>query len=82
MHWQEKVHMDLVRDVKLGVLEKLPTNTPTTWLSRMVITAKSNGEPRRTVDYQPLNKYVQRQTFPMETPFQLASRITPMSKLL
>ena len=41
--------MDLVRDVKLGVLEKLPT----TWLSRMVITAKSNAEPRRTVDYQP-----------------------------
>ena len=72
--------MDLVRDVKLGVLEKLPTNTPTTWLSRMVITAKSNGEPRRTVDYQPLNKYVQRQTFPMETPFQLASRMPPMSK--
>ena len=70
----------MVRDVKLGVLEKLPTNTPTTWLSRMVITAKSNGEPRRTVDYQPLNKYVQRQTFPMETPFQLASRIPPMSK--
>ena len=80
MHWQEKVHTDLVRDVKLGVLEKLPTNTPTTWLSRMVITAKSNGEPRRTVDYQQLNKHVQRQTFPMETPFQLASRIPPMSK--
>ena len=72
--------MDLVRDVKLGVLEKLPTNTPTIWLSRMVITAKSNGEPRRTVDYQPLIKYVQRQIFPMETPFQLASRIPPMSK--
>jgi hypothetical protein len=59
LHWQEKVHKDLVRDVKLGVLEKLPTNTPTTWLSHMVVTAKSNGDPRRTVDYQPLNKYVQ-----------------------
>ena len=46
MHWQEKVHMDFVSDVKLGVLEKLPT----TWLSCMVITAKSNGEPRRTVE--------------------------------
>ena len=59
---------------------KLPTNAPTTWLSRMVITAKSNSQPRRTVDYQPLNKYMQRQTFPMETPFQLASRIPPISK--
>ena len=80
LHWQEKVQEDLLRDVKLGVLEKLPTNTPTTWLSRMVITAKSNGEPRRTIDYQPLNKHVKRQTFPMETPFQLATRIPPMSK--
>ena len=80
LHWQEKVHRDLVRDVNLGVLEKLPTNTPTTWLSRMVLTAKSNGDPRRTVDYQPLNKHVQRQTFPMVTPFQLASRIPPGAK--
>ena len=56
LHWKERVHRNLVRDVDLGVLEKLPTNTPTIWLSRMVITAKSNGDPRRTVDYQPLNK--------------------------
>ena len=46
----------------------------------MVITTKSNGEPMRSVDYQQLNKYMQRQTFPMETPFQWASRIPPMSK--
>ena len=26
MHWQENVNTDLARDVKLGVLEKLPTN--------------------------------------------------------
>ena len=55
LHWQDKVQRDLERDVKLGVLEKLPPNTPTTWLSRMVLTAKENGDPRRTVDYQQLN---------------------------
>ena len=80
LHWQERVHRDFVRDVNLGVLEKLPTNTPNTWLSRMVLTSKSNGDPRRTVDYQPINKHVQRQIFPMETPFQLASRIPPGAK--
>ena len=46
----------------------------------MVLNAKSNGDLRRTLYYQPLNKHVQRQTFPMETPFQSASRIPPMSK--
>ena len=43
IHWQEKVPKDLLRDVAIGVLEKVPKNTPTTWLSRMVVTAKSNG---------------------------------------
>ena len=80
LHWQDKVLSDLKRDVNLGVLEKLPTNTPTEWLSRMVVTAKSNGDPRRTVDYQKLNKYVKRQTFPLETPFQLATKIPPGAK--
>ena len=80
LHWQDKVQRDLERDVKLGVLEKLPPNTPTTWLSRMVLTAKENGDPRRTVDYQQLNKHVKRQTFPLETPFQLATKIPPHSK--
>ena len=80
LHWQEKVLSDLKRDVKLGVLEKLPTNTPTEWLSRMVVTAKSNGDLIRTVDFQQLNKHVKRQTFPLETPFQLATKIPPGAK--
>ena len=41
----------------------------------MVITAKSNGDPQRAIDYQPLNKYSQRQTFPVQSPFHLASQI-------
>ena len=50
IHWQEKVHSDLERDVALGVLEKVEPNTPVTWCSRMVVTAKADGTPRRTVD--------------------------------
>ena len=75
IHWQAKVKMDLDRDVRIGVLEKVPVNTPSTWCSRMVVTAKANGEPRRTVDMQPQNKYSVRQTFPIEPPFTLASRV-------
>ena len=54
-HWEEKVKSDLDRDVDLGVLEKVPPNTPVTWCHRMVLTRKHNGDPRRTVNLQPLN---------------------------
>ena len=50
LHWEEKVHRDLMRDVALGVIEPVPINTPVTWCSRMVVVPKHNGEPRRTVD--------------------------------
>ena len=57
LHWKTQVKVDLDRDVALGVLEKVSDNCPVTWLSRMVITAKANGNPRRTVDFQPLNRH-------------------------
>ena len=41
---------DIERDVKLGILEKVPMGVPTTWQSRMVVVAKKSGKPRRTVD--------------------------------
>ena len=75
IHWREQVKAELDRDVRLGVLERVPENTPTTWLSRMVVTSKANGSPRRTVDMQSQNKASVRQTYPVEAPFKLASRI-------
>ena len=66
---------DLDRDEKIGVLEKVPIGHPSTWISLMVCVAKSNGDPRRTVDYQKLNKAAVRQTHSTETPFNMASGI-------
>ena len=43
VHWQEKVKNDLERDCRLGVLEKVSPNTPASWCSRMVVTAKADG---------------------------------------
>ena len=80
IHWREKVKADIDRDVALGVLQKVPDNTPVKCLFRMVITAKANGEPRRTIDFQPLNKRTPRQTYPLESPFHLASRIPSNTK--
>ena len=75
IHWQEKVHQDLERDVDIGVLEKVSENTPVTWCSRMVVTAKSDGTPRRTVDLQPQNRHSVRQTHHVQSPFHLANKV-------
>ena len=80
IHWREKVHADLERDVALGVLEKVGPNTPVTWCSRMVVTSKSDGTPRRTVDLQPQNKQSVRQTHHVSTPFCLAEQIPQRTK--
>ena len=53
-HWQEQVKKDLDRDMKLGIIEKVPMGVPNTWQSRMVMVAKKSGKPRRTVDLSPL----------------------------
>lgn len=75
LHWQDKVHEDLLRDEALGILEKVPHGEATQWCHRMVITRKHNGSPRRTVDLSPLNKFCQRETFSSEAPFKLARRV-------
>ena len=68
-HWQEKVKSDLDRDVLLGVLEKVPIGEPVTWCHRMVVCAKKNGDPRRTVDFQALNACATRETHHTQAPF-------------
>ena len=80
VHWQEKVFKDLERDVQIGVLERVSPNTPATWCSRMVVTAKADGSPRRTVDLQPQNKHSVRQTHHVESPFHLADRVPQNTK--
>ena len=80
LHWEEKVKRDLERDVSLGVMEPVPLNTPVTWCHRMVTVPKHNGEPRRTVDMQSLNKASVRQTHPTKSPFMLASSV-PAGKI-
>ena len=75
MHWQHKVHEDLLRDEALGVIERVPYGEPVSWCHRMEITRKHDGSPRRTVDLSPLNQFCKRETFSTESPFQLARRV-------
>lgn len=69
IHWQREVKADLDRDVQLGVIEPVPVGEPVTWCHRMVVCAKKNGKPRRTVDFQPLNAHATRETHHTQSPF-------------
>ena len=69
LHWQDDVKAGLDRDVRLGVIEPVPVGEPVTWCHRMVICAKKNGKPRRTIDFQPLNVHATRETHHTQSPF-------------
>ena len=75
IHFKEEVEREIRRDVKLGVLEEVPPNTPTTWCSRMCVQTKKSGKPRRVIDLQPLNKHAVRQTYSGESPFDIVSEV-------
>ena len=75
VHFEQTVKQELDRDVRMGVLEKVPIGTPSEWCSRMVVVTKQSGKPRRTVDLKVLNKAAKRQAHPTESPFHQAMSI-------
>ena len=79
-HWYYAVKAGIDRDVAMGVLEPVPVNTPDTCTSRMVITAKADGSPRRVVDFQPVNQFAPRQTHHTPSPWNIVSSI-PAGKI-
>ena len=76
-HWEDTVKDDIDRDVRLGILEKVPEGTPVEWCARMVVQPKSDGKPRRTVDLQELKKATLRETHFTPTPFNIVSTTPP-----
>lgn len=74
-HWAADVKAGLDRDVRLGVIEKVPVNQPVEWLSLMVITPKHDGSPRRVVDHSHVNKHAPRQTHHTKSSFNIATSI-------
>ena len=80
IHWQDEVKAGLDRDVRLGVLEKVPLGTPDTWCHRMVICTKNNGSLRRTINFQELNKHATRETHHCASPFHQARAVPGNTK--
>ena len=80
VHWQDEVKAGLDRDVRLGVLEKVPLGTPVTWCHRMVICTKKDGSLRRTINFQPLNQHATRETHHCPSPFHQARAVPRLTK--
>ena len=75
IHLRDKVKAQLDEDVRLGVIERVPIGTETTWQSRMCVVSKPNGDPRRTVDYRHLNKNCLRENEHIVSPCKQARLI-------
>ena len=69
LHWQEEVKAALDRNVRVGVIETVLVGQHVTWCHRMVICAKKNRKPRRTVEFQPLNAHATRETHHTQSHF-------------
>ena len=80
LHWRADVKAGLDRDVLLGVIEPVPVGEPVTWCHRMVVCANKDEKPRRTVDFQPLNKHATRETHQTQPPFHQASSVPQHTK--
>ena len=74
-HWADDVKAGLNRDDRLGVIERVPVNEPVTWTSRMLVTTKLDGSPRRVIDFQSVNLHTPRQTHHTRSPWAIASSI-------
>ena len=77
LHWQEDVKAGLDHDVSIGVLEPMPVGEPVTWCHRMVVCAKKNGKPRRTLDFQALNRHATCEAHNTQSPFHQARLVPP-----
>ena len=75
LHWQKRVEEELERDIKLGVLERVPLGEPTTWCFKMLVARKEDGSPRRVIDISPMNKHCQREVHTSKSPFTLARSV-------
>ena len=76
-HWVQQVKAELESDITLGVIERVPSNTSTTWCSRTRVIGKKTGDPRRVVDLRAVNSATARQTHVTEPPFRQAMGVPP-----
>ena len=62
---REPLKHELDRLSNIGVIQKV--DTPTSWISALVVTTKKNGKVRLCIDPKPLNEALHRNHYPLPT---------------
>ena len=62
---RENIKSELERLTKMEIVT--PVDTPTDWISSLVVVAKSNNKIRLCIDPKPLNKALKRNDYAMPT---------------
>ena len=75
LHFRDQVNAMIEAEVKRGVLKKIGPGVPTTWCTKLVITAKKDGRPRMTVDLSGLTKAGTRETHHTRSPFKVVCSV-------
>ena len=75
LHWKDEVKAQLDRDEDMGIIQKVPVGEANEWCMRMITVPKADGSPRRTIDFQAINKSCLRETHYTPTPFSVVSSI-------
>jgi hypothetical protein len=71
---REKLHQELQRCEKMGVIEKI--SEPTEWVNSLVLVPKANGTVRICIDPKDLNQAIKRQQYPLPTIADIRTRLT------
>ena len=75
LHWKEEIKAHLDKDVEDEVIEPVPIGEPVVWCAPMVVTPTKDGQLRRIVYLQRLNKQCLRETHHTQSPFKLACQV-------
>ncbi len=79
--WEKKVKRQLDIMEKKDVIETVPLGEVGDYVLGMVpVQKQGSDEPRITVDFSPLNKYVKRQGYPTKSPAEEVAQIPPGMK--
>ncbi len=75
-HWENKVKRQLDKMVQKDVIETVPLGEVGEWVLGLVTVAKQGSdEPRLTVDFSPVNKYIKRMGYPTKIPAEEVANI-------
>ena len=81
MHQREPIAAELLKMVKLDIIEKVPDDEPTTWVNNIRVVIKKDGDLRITMDTKLANLAILTERYVMPTPDDIRFKLNGMRVL-